>query len=662
MTTFRARTLWAMKVMMVWLLTNIGHAAEPWTIQITEMDPVVRHELIWHCRLNGQIPAARFAQGPYTVQVTLTQGNREIAAQEFTLTQLGQLLTGIDVVMVPATQAGTDAPAQLTVTVTDPTRRDLQHLTRTLPTPISLQRSLEQHQRALQQSGDRDPLPALWLEQAGELILDGTTIATCQYLTTIDQQLQQWRAGVRGSSPLRAFRDPIDESIQPYRLHLPSGSPTMLAVILADLSVIPRKSSWPTIPHPWLVAATESGCAILEVYPAGDVAWNGIGLQRVWTAISAARATEPLLKHTPIALIGSGNAAAGALLLAENQPDVVRALGFIAGRLPAVTTMPVESPERWLDLQRPGERPAHLLSTVIACSNCRDASFLEWSKRLILAGHSSLSDANTADQSAFWRALNNSPAITSPREWKILTPGIYHHIAVEELSEWGVAGSLLEDQQGNLRTVGIARLRLTTPTAPTSATATLVDGQPYREPKMPPPGPRKMLGKATGPLSTYATGPFVVVVGTGESAAAQSDNQALGVQFITAWANHAQGRVRMVQDVDVQEGSFAGHHLILIGNSRSNLLLAKLAAKLPVQWDGRTFTVDGTSFLRSERRAFALAWPHPANDGRLMVILDGKPAWRNAGLPLEGLPDLLVGGLQANDRHEIQRTFKNDWR
>ena len=309
MMTFRARTFWAMKVMMVWLLTNVGHAAEPWTIQITEMDPVVRHELIWHCHLNGQIPAARFAQGPYTVQVTLTQGNLEIAAQEFTLTQLGQLLTGIDVVMVPATQAGTDAPAQLTVTVTDPTRRDLQHLTRTLPTPISLQRSLEQHQRALQQSGDRDPLPALWLEQAGELILDGTTIATCQYLTTIDQQLQQWRAGVRGSSALRAFRDPIDESIQPYRLHLPSGSPTMLAVILADLSVIPRKSAWPTIPHPWLVAATESGCAILEVYPAGDVAWNGIGLQRVWTAISAARATEPLLKQTPIALIGSGNAA-----------------------------------------------------------------------------------------------------------------------------------------------------------------------------------------------------------------------------------------------------------------------------------------------------------------------------------------------------------------
>ena len=179
---------------------------------------------------------------------------------------------------------------------------------------------------------------------------------------------------------------------------------------------------------------------------------------------------------------------------------------------------------------------------------------------------------------------------------------------------------------------------------------------------MPPPGPRKMLGKATGPLSTYATGPFVVVVGTGESAAAQTDNQALGIQFITAWANHAQGRVRMVQDVDVQEDSFAGHHLILIGNSRSNLLLAKLAAKLPVQWDGRTFTVDGTSFLRSERRAFALAWPHPANDGRLMVILDGKPAWRNAGLPLEGLPDLMVGGLQADDRPEIQRTFNNDWR
>jgi hypothetical protein len=659
MMTFRARTFWAVNVMMVWLLTNVGHAAEPWTIQITEMDPVVRHEMIWRCHINGQIPAERFKQGPYTVQVTLTQNNTEIAAQEFTLTQLGQLLTGVDVILTPAKQAGTDAPAKLTVTVTDPTRRDLQHLTRTVPTPISLQRSLEQHQRALQQSGDRDPLPALWLEQAGELILDGTTITTCQHLATIDQQLQQWRAGVHGTYTLRAFRDPIDDSIQPYRLHLPSGSPTMLAVIMADLPVIPHKSAWPTLPHPWLVAATERGCAVLEIYPAGDVAWNGVGLQRVWTAVSAARATEPPLKQTSIALIGCGNAAAGALRLAENQSDMVRALGFIDGRLPAVMTLPADPHERWLALQRPGERPAHLLSTVIAFSNCRDAAFLEWSKRLMLAGHSSLSNANTADQPEFWQALSINPTIPSQREWMILTPGTHQNIAVEELSEWGVAGSLLQDQLGNLRTVGIARLRLT---AQTSTTSTLVDGKPYREPKMPPPGPRKMLDKATGPLSAYATRPFVVVIGTGESAAAQTDNQTLGVQFVTAWANHAQGRVRMVQDTDVQEDSFAGHNLILIGNSRSNLLLAKLTAKLPVQWDGRTLTIDGKSFLRSERRAFALAWPHPANDGRLMVILDGKPAWRNTGLPLEGLPDLLVGGLQTDDRPEIQRTFNNDWR
>ena len=656
---------------LLFLLSGLASAAEPWTLQITNMDPVVRNELIWRCHISGEIPEKKFTHGPYVVQVMLTQGGRDIAnSEEFSLTQLGQLVTGIDLVLTPITLTGTDEPATLTITVTDPTRRDLRHISRTLPTPISLQRSLEKHWRELEQRKDRDPLPALWFEQAGELSKGEATIAVCQHLIALDLQMEKWLAGVRNtassvsalsapsalSSSLRAFRDPIDDSVQPYRLHLPDGPPTTLVVLMADSSIIPRKSNWPIIADAWLVAARASGCAILEVYPAGDVAWNGISLQRVWTAVAAAYSNEPLLKSLPIAMVGHGRAAAGALQLAEKNPDHVRALGFIDGKLATANPLPVDPHERWLALQRPGEKPAHLISTAVAVSGAGDDGLENWSKRLILSGHLPLSVARSADQPAFWQALSTHLPIPMQREWVVLEPSRCAQIIVEELSSWGVAGSLLQDQTGNVRTFGIARLRI-----PLPSTA-LVDGKPYREPKAITSGPRKILSKATGPLAAYATAPFVVVIGTGESVAATADNHALGQLFVAAWAAHAHGRVRLLLDTEAIEQKLTGQHLVLIGNHRSNLLIANLVEHLPVQWDARSLTFEGQSFLRSDRRPFALAWPHPANDGRLLVILDGKPAWQSTGLPLQGLPDLVIGGIEPNAPPAVQRAFTNDWR
>jgi hypothetical protein len=154
------------------------------------------------------------------------------------------------------------------------------------------------------------------------------------------------------------------------------------------------------------------------------------------------------------------------------------------------------------------------------------------------------------------------------------------------------------------------------------------------------------------------------VVGTGESAAAQAGNRALAQAFALAWVAHAHGRPRVLDDTAVDDEALPGQHLVLIGNPRSNQLLARLVARtaLPVQWDARNVTASGRSFLRSEQRAVALAWPHPAHDGRLLVILDGRPAWSAAGLPLAGLPDLLIGGAAADDPPAVALTFGNDWR
>jgi hypothetical protein len=52
----------------------------------------------------------------------------------------------------------------------------------------------------------------------------------------------------------------------------------------------------------------------------------------------------------------------------------------------------------------------------------------------------------------------------------------------------------------------------------------------------------------------------------------------------------------------------------------------------------------------------------PGGDGRLLVILDGRPAWSAGGLPLAGLPDLVITGEQPADLPALLRTFGNDWR
>ncbi|HEX3133299.1 MAG TPA: hypothetical protein VHX44_06905, partial [Planctomycetota bacterium] len=124
-------------------------AAEPWSVVIANADPIVRHGLIWRCRITGDIPPSRFDQDVYVAQVSLTQRGTTLAAQEFPLAHLGQLVGGIDVVLVPTNPPQAEETVELAVTVSDRSHRDLQHVARALPTPIGLQRGLERRQQML---------------------------------------------------------------------------------------------------------------------------------------------------------------------------------------------------------------------------------------------------------------------------------------------------------------------------------------------------------------------------------------------------------------------------------------------------------------------------------------------------------------------------------
>lgn len=137
------------------------------------------------------------------------------------------------------------------------------------------------------------------------------------------------------------------------------------------------------------------------------------------------------------------------------------------------------------------------------------------------------------------------------------------------------------------------------------------------------------------PATGWATAPFTLVVGTAEHAAAVAANRRLAASFRTAYAAHAHAVVEPVDD-DVDPAALAGRNLVLIGNPRSNRVLAALGLQLPFAWDHREVSgPDGFRVLRATGPS--LACTARTGDGRSVLVLDGEPPPWGDGLPLAGM-------------------------
>jgi hypothetical protein len=149
---------------------------------------------------------------------------------------------------------------------------------------------------------------------------------------------------------------------------------------------------------------------------------------------------------------------------------------------------------------------------------------------------------------------------------------------------------------------------------------------------------------ANSALSVWSTGPFVVVVGSEEHRSAKEDAETLAGQFVDAWAAHARGLPPRIRDVDWRAGDWRGHHVILIGSSRSNRLTRAWAKQLPLIWDDRQVTFAGQTAHRSLRPKIAVILPRPDEPACSLLILDGAPAWTDA---LGALPFANAGAATA---------------
>lgn len=135
-------------------------------------------------------------------------------------------------------------------------------------------------------------------------------------------------------------------------------------------------------------------------------------------------------------------------------------------------------------------------------------------------------------------------------------------------------------------------------------------------------------------LSTVLTAPFTVVVGTAEHRAARTANRRLAEAFRDAYAAHAHAVPPQVDD-DVDPASLTGRNLVLIGNPRSNRILASLALELPCTWDHRLVQgPGGAGMLRAAGGGIACLGRLAG--GHLALVLDGRPPAWGDGLPLAG--------------------------
>ncbi|HAT09008.1 MAG TPA: hypothetical protein DCS97_00055 [Planctomycetes bacterium] len=225
---------------------------------------------------------------PVQILAELQDAGGTAAEASAELADASALTRGIVLVLAP-TRTGNGA-MQVLVTLTQPVPGGAPLITSQrcpVATPDAVLAAAVAAAEQLRRSGERDPQPWLWAEQAAELLAGGASSASASEVEAIADRLRRWQEGWRPAAPATgrselAVRDPIDDSVHPWRLHLPPGpGPHPLAVILATPEQPPTKVRWPDWDGRLLADALAAGMAVIEIHPAGDRRWDGAAWRRI---------------------------------------------------------------------------------------------------------------------------------------------------------------------------------------------------------------------------------------------------------------------------------------------------------------------------------------------------------------------------------------------
>jgi hypothetical protein len=207
----------------------------------------------------------------------------------------------------------------------------------------------------------------------------------------------------------------------------------------------------------------------------------------------------------------------------------------------------------------------------------------------------------------------------------------------------------------------------------TSAVKIVIDGQELKAPRpksdrswhvslvkssagwkvggLPENGLRKRHG-LQGPIDDALMESFLFVRPSGKARHAAVEKWTHGEldHAIVHWRQHFRGHARVTSDTDVTDADIAAHNLILWGDPASNRVLAKIADRLPIQWDAEKITVGKRTF-DAKTHAAILVFPNPLNPQRYVALNSSftyrEYAYLNNARQVPTLPDWAVIDLRT---------------
>jgi pimeloyl-ACP methyl ester carboxylesterase len=150
-----------------------------------------------------------------------------------------------------------------------------------------------------------------------------------------------------------------------------------------------------------------------------------------------------------------------------------------------------------------------------------------------------------------------------------------------------------------------------------------------------------------GPVDDAFMDSFIIVKPTGKAA-----NEKVGAwadaecaHAIDHWRKQFRGEARVKNDSDVTAADIADSNLVLFGDPSSNQLIAKIAGKLPVQWNAKAIALSSQTFP-SDHHALVAIYPNPLNPKHYVVLNSGftfrEYDYLNNARQIPKLPDYAV--------------------
>jgi dienelactone hydrolase len=186
------------------------------------------------------------------------------------------------------------------------------------------------------------------------------------------------------------------------------------------------------------------------------------------------------------------------------------------------------------------------------------------------------------------------------------------------------------------------------------------------------PGLQKRHG-LQGPVDDAFLDSFVFVSPTGRPLSASVGAWAAAEEkrAITEWRRQFRGEAQVREDKQITDADIASSNLILWGDPGSNLLLARIADRLPVRWTADAIIVGKQSFS-SSTHAPVLIYPNPLNPNKYVVLNSGftfrEFDYLNNARQTPKLPDYAIidTTVPPNDRNPgkivLASFFDEDWK